>query len=233
LNERALNAASAGRISTSDNLTRQMTTMLAGENAFSFYSQYILSPVREKDELRRAYGFSGGALVLPGDWELFAAILIQAHKSHHRYGHDLAEAEVKSAKMPGSFEYQYHLNTGRQKLEGDMHIDHLFISYSADCEDVYVRVLTAEQLRHHFEPWLPRLLENYASRRESKLDGKQRFRRNIPYGVVRNVGRLILSIERGELSFIEDKPLKEIFPNRQVPEKGSGICSSTNDCGDV
>jgi hypothetical protein len=192
-----------------------MTTMLASEAAFSFYSQYILSPVREKDQLRQAYGFSGGALVSPGDWELFAAILIRAHKSQQRYGHDLSEAEVKSAKVPGSFEYQYHLNTGLKKLEGDKHIDHLFISYSADYEHVFVRVMTAEQLRSYFEDWSPKLLENYASRRDANTDGKQRFRRNIPYGVVRKSGRLILTIEGGGLTFSDQAPLEVIFPNRQ------------------
>jgi hypothetical protein len=211
----ALSVPSAGRISTNDNVTRQMTTMLATENAFSFYFRYILLPVREKDQLRQAYGFSGGALVSPGDWELFAAILIRARKSQQRYGHDLSEAEVKSAKVPGSFEYQYHLNTGLKKLEGDMHIDHLFISYSADYEYVFVRVMTAEQLRSYFENWYPLLLKNYASRSDANADGKQRFRRNIPYGVVKKAGRLIFIIEGGKLTFVDPAPLDAVFPNRQ------------------
>ena len=85
--------------------------VLEVEGAMRFYLEYILGPVQDKEDVRREYGFSGGALVSPNDWELFAAILIRQRKSMERYGHDLAGAEVKSAKLGGGFEYQYHLKT--------------------------------------------------------------------------------------------------------------------------
>lgn len=215
MNPELLRDTSAVKMSTGDTVTRQMRPMLEADQALSFYQRYILLPVREKDVIRQFYGFTGGALVSPNDWELFAAILISARRAEGRYGHDLSAAEVKSAKTPGSFEYQYHLNTGLAKLEGDLRIDHLFISYSADYETVSVRVVIADALRGYFESWRPHLLANYASRTQSVNEGKQRFRRSIPYGVVHSQGRLILSIEHGELVSVDPAPLEEIFPNRQ------------------
>ena len=51
--------------------------LLEVEGAMRFYLEYILGPVQDKEDIRLEYGFSGGALVSPNDWELFAAILIR------------------------------------------------------------------------------------------------------------------------------------------------------------
>jgi hypothetical protein len=44
-------------------------------------------------------------------------------------GIDLAGNEVKSSENGGAFEYQYHKNTGRQKVKGDIEAGHLFFSH--------------------------------------------------------------------------------------------------------
>lgn len=184
------------------------------DGAMRFYLEYILEPVRDKEEIRREYGFSGGALVSPGDWELFAAILIRQRRSLERYGHDLSEAEVKSAKLGGSFEYQYHKNTGEQKIEADPLVDHVFIVYSEDYQAVTVWVVAGAVLRDKFEQWKPELLANYASRRGNTAEGKQRFRRNIAYGTVTERGRVMLEIVHGQLRFSSDDPLNVLLTGR-------------------
>jgi hypothetical protein len=189
--------------------------VLEVDGAMRFYLEYILGPVEDKEDIRREYGFSGGALVSPNDWELFAAILIRQRKSTERYGHDLAGAEVKSAKLGGGFEYQYHLKTGEQKLENDPLVDHVFIVYSEDYLDVTVVVVPGHTLRDKFDAWKPQLQANYASRRDD-LDGagKQRFRRSINHATVVERGQVILEIRNGQLQHSSLEPLLTILPGR-------------------
>ena len=189
--------------------------LLEVEGAMRFYLEYILGPVQDKEDIRLEYGFSGGALVSPNDWELFAAILIRQRKSIEHYGHDLAGAEVKSAKLGGGFEYQYHLKTGEQKLENDPLVDHVFIVYSEDYQDVTVLVVMGHALRDKFDAWKPQLQANYASRRDdSDGAGKQRFRRSINHVTVIERGRAILEIRNGQLHHASPEPLLTIFSGR-------------------
>jgi len=44
---------------------------------------------------------------------------------------DLSKHEVKSAENGGSFEYQYHKNTGKEKLRQDIQTGHLFFVITA------------------------------------------------------------------------------------------------------
>lgn len=172
--------------------------------ALWFYEEFIATPHRQKRHLRRVYGFSGGRPSSSEDWELFAAILLKSSKNAEtRYGHDLAAAEVKSARVGSSFEYQYHLNTGVAKLDAERTIDHVFVSY--DDHSVTVRLIPGQTLQlipgqtlqPIFESWREGLLSNYDATNPNR---RQRFRKNIPYGVVMREGQILLRLEDGQLT---------------------------------
>lgn len=110
------------------------------------------------------------------------------------YGHDLAEAEVKSARVGSSFEYQYHLNTGLAKLDAEHTIDHVFISY--DDDGVILRRVKGEALKDVFASWRAPLLANYEPDNPAR---RQRFRRNVTYARVVREGEILLHIRNGEL----------------------------------
>ncbi|WP_420594470.1 hypothetical protein [Deinococcus sp.] len=163
--------------------------------ALWFYEEFIDRPHQQKRAIRQAYGFSEGRPGSSEDWELFAAILLKSSKNTEtRYGHDLAAAEVKSARAGSSFEYQYHLNTGVAKLDAEHTVDHVFVSYEGG--SVTVRLVSGEALRPIFESWREALLSNYEA---SNPNRRQRFRKNIPYGVVVREGQVLLSLENGQL----------------------------------
>jgi len=159
--------------------------------AYEFYKQYIYD--------RKLQGLLvKNSMPVPGSvpsvyWELFGAFLT-GDKGKQGYGSDLIKHEIKSAVAGASFEYQYHLLAGEQKLTEDMVVTHVFFSYSKDYADVDVRIMSGEDLKGYFSSWLPELRENYAGPNK-----KQRFRKNIPFGFVNQHGRLIMQIRSGKL----------------------------------
>ncbi len=110
----------------------------------------------------RQYNIRIPGSISPQLWELFGAILT-GDRGTGSYGADLNNYEVKSSIDNNSFEYQYHLRTGRNKLLKDMAIDHLYVSYSRDYRTVIVRKLTGDFLREIFQSWLPGLEERYGT----------------------------------------------------------------------
>ncbi len=160
--------------------------------ALWFYDEFILKPHQQKRAVRQVYGFTEGRPGSSEDWELFAAILLRSAKNAEtRYGHDLAAAEVKSARVGSSFEYQYHLNTGVAKLDAEYTISHVFVSY--DESSVTVRLISGQILQPIFESWREGLLSNYDASNPSR---RQRFRKNIPYGVVIREGQFYCALKR-------------------------------------
>ncbi len=110
-----------------------------------------------------------------------------------KYDHDLENHEVKSAQNQKGFEYQYHKNHWEKKLDGDIKVDHVFISYTLNYSHVVVRLVAGRLLAYKFERWRPLIAKNYE-------DGvKQRFRRQVTYGEVTRQGHVILKIENGKL----------------------------------
>lgn len=163
--------------------------------ALWFYEEFIRHPHEQKRVLRRHFGFTAGRPGSSEDWELFTAILLKSGRNAgSRYGHDLAGAEVKSARVGSSFEYQYHLNTGVAKLDAEHTIDHVFVSY--DDEGVVVRLVPGEMLKDTFASWRDPLLANYDALNPSR---RQRFRKTVPYGTVLRLGRVLLQIQAGVL----------------------------------
>lgn len=141
-------------------------------------------------------------------WELFGAVLTERSGSG-LIGSDLLGWEVKSAKEGGSYEYQYHLNTGGDKLKDDCEVNHLFCTYSETYKDVAVRVMRGEDLADkYFKFWEPEYLKNYdASVHRSQR--RQRFRRSISFGYIDTHGVLVLQIKNGKLVYRDDSVISK------------------------
>jgi hypothetical protein len=162
--------------------------------ANNFYKRHIYD--LEKINLLRKYNLKIAGSVPPVLWELFGSLLTE-RQGAGTTGADLRGWEVKSAKRGSSYEYQYHLNTGAQKLKDDSKVNHLFCSYSETYEDVIVRAIKGADLDKYFKAWGPAYHDNYSS--QSPSTRRQRFRKSIPYGLVEQKGTLILEISGGGL----------------------------------
>lgn len=172
------------------------------DKAFNLYETHIYDP--EKIGLLKEHGLKVAGSVPSVMWELFGAILT-GRVAEGTIGADLNGWEVKSAKQGGSYEYQYHLNTGESKLIEDCQVSHLFCTYSEDYQDVTVRAMKGCDLaERYFNVWKPQYLANYD---KTVPEGKrrQRFRKNIPHGFIDNNGELVLQIKKGKLVFRDDR----------------------------
>lgn len=101
-------------------------TDLDFEKALMFFHAYMYGPLQGKLRLYRARDVRSAGKALSSDWEVFASILVKDVGTKLTKGVDLSKYEVKSAENGGSYEYQYHRNTGKQKLEDDIRVGHLF-----------------------------------------------------------------------------------------------------------
>ena len=172
------------------------STVLDLPLALWFYEQFIRQLHEQKRHLRQHFGFAAGRPGTSDDWELFAAILLRSGRNTaSKYGHDLTAAEVKSARVGSSFEYQYHLNTGVAKLNAEHTVDHVFVSY--DDDGVTVRLVPGAALQPLFESWRAPLLSNYDSANPNR---RQRFRKNVPYGLAVREGSVLVQIVEGRLT---------------------------------
>lgn len=160
--------------------------------AFAYYARFILN--EERAETLASLGLLATGSVHPRDWEAFGAILTR-DAARPGYGADLSAHEVKSAVRGSSFEYQYHLRGGLEKLEDDLRVSHVFVSYSRDYRDVDVRIVPGALLADVFESWRSGLDANYAGDAP-----RQRYRKSVPFGRVARSGRLILQIRDGRLA---------------------------------
>lgn len=165
------------------------------ENAFSFYKTHLFEANCVLDPLLRTYNFKSE---LPSwKWELFAAILVgdiaTAKNRRGTKGADLLRHEVKTAQNGRDFEYQYHKNSWREKLEKELIIDHVYISYWEDFRSLDVRVISGKSLKDYFEAWYPLIQECYECEKP-----KQRFRKRIPYKEIIENGKLIMRIKGGK-----------------------------------
>ena len=161
------------------------------KGAYQYYSKHINRTERFK--LLEAHQLSVAGSVSPVDWVLFGSILTGSQGTPG-YGADLENYEVKSATEGNSFEYQYHLHGGISKLDEDMKVDHIFISYSSDYKNVTVRLVTGEALATEFESWRAGLLENYSGETP-----RQRYRKSIALGLIEELGQIVVQIKDGVL----------------------------------
>ncbi len=174
------------------------------DNAFDLYTKHIYD--QEKIALLKEYNLKIAGSVSSVMWELFGAVLT-GQKAEGITGADLKGWEIKSAKQGGSYEYQYHLNTGLAKLEEDCLVNHLFCRYSAEYENVTVRMIQGSTLASlYFNKWKPAYESNYDKNAPTGIR-QQRFRKNISHGFVEREGELILKIENGKLTYRNDNLL--------------------------
>ena len=137
-------------------------------------------------------------------WELFGSILT-GKKGKSGYGADLEGIEIKSAISRSSFEYQYHLNTGLDKLKEDQVVDHFFCSYSADYQSFQVYFAKGKSVSPFFSNWIPQYIKNYNKAEDATSveasERRQRFRRSIPFGWVSKNALLVMEVKEGKLVF--------------------------------
>ena len=89
--------------------------------AFDFYQTHINR--LDFFTLLKEHNLKTSGSVPSITWELFGSILT-GQKGKGGYGADLEGNEIKSAISGSAFEYQYHLNTGLDKLNEDQAVDH-------------------------------------------------------------------------------------------------------------
>ncbi len=128
---------------------------------------------------------------MSSDWEVFASMLVNDLGRKFGAGIDLTNHEVKSAKRGSSYEYQYHRNTGPEKLAKDAQVGHLFFDYYDNLKEVDLRYLHGSQLAEFFNRWREEYPDPYP----------QRYRKNVPYRFVKQNGTLLMSLKDGEVIF--------------------------------
>jgi len=174
------------------------------DEAYAFYVRHIYD--EEKIKLLRNNNLKVAGSVPSVMWELFGAILT-GKSGAGITGADLQGWEVKSAKDTGSFEYQYHLNTGSEKLKEDCSVNHLFFTYSETYMDIDARVIEGKNLADSFfKKWEPEYHKNYDQSVPAN-QRRQRFRKNIPHAHVERNGVVIFKIRDGKITERNDAAL--------------------------
>ena len=163
-----------------------MNPEIHAKEALEYYLNHILNA--GKNELFKKYNFSTASAVSSLDWELFAAILLNKKKTGT--SPDLNGHEVKSAKKGNSFEYQYHKANGLKKLAEDQKVNHVFISYDNQYQDIKVRKISGDTFKAEAINWNKGFRSNYD-------EGKQRYRKCLSYKYVCGNGKIIMEIKNG------------------------------------
>lgn len=129
--------------------------------------------------------------VISSDWEVFGSILVKDVGKKLGKGVDLSHHEVKSAENGGAYEYQYHKDSGKQKLEEDAKVAHLFFAHSDNLRKVELRYVHGRKLKEaFFSKWLREFPDPYP----------QRYRRSVPFRWVEENGELLMRLENGEVT---------------------------------
>lgn len=175
------------------------------EKALMFFHAYMYGPLQGKLRLYRARDVQASGKVMSSDWEVFASILVRDVGRKLAKGIDLGHYEVKSAENGGSYEYQYHRNTGKEKLVADTKVGHLFFDHRDNLKLVELRYLSGSDLREQFfDVWAHDYPDPYP----------QRYRKSISYGWVKSNGTLLMRLESGEVTYptLREAPESEFRP---------------------
>ena len=171
-------------------------TELEFEKALMYFHAYMYGPLQGKLRLYSARNVrSSGGTTMSSDWEVFASILVNDLGQKLAAGIDLSNYEVKSAISGGSYEYQYHKNTGKEKLARDLKVGHLFFEHANNLRLVQLRFAHGSQMKEFFRRWLDDYPDPYP----------QRYRKSIPYRWVIKNGTLLMTLEDGEVKYPEPK----------------------------
>lgn len=168
-------------------------TDLDFEKSLMFFHAYMYGPLQGKLRLYGARKIPAGSIAMSSDWEVFASMLVKDLGRKFGAGIDLANYEVKSSKQGASYEYQYHKNTGLDKLAKDAKVGHLFFEYFENLKEVHLRYLHESKMSEFFGKWKEKYPDPYP----------QRYRKNIPYGFVKKNGTLLMTLKDGEVVFPE------------------------------
>lgn len=163
------------------------------EKALMFFHAYMYGPLQGKLRLYAARSVRPGAVAMSSDWEVFASILVKDIGKKLAAGIDLSNNEVKSAVSGGSYEYQYHKNTGEEKLTNDMKVGHLFFEHANNLRLVNLRWIHGSKLKEFFKKWLDGYPDPYP----------QRYRKNIPFSWVKKNAVLLMTLTDGEVTYPE------------------------------
>lgn len=166
-------------------------TELEFEKALMFFHAYMYGPLQGKLRLYSARSVRSPGAAASSDWEVFASILVDDAGKKLAAGVDLTGHEVKSAEKGGSYEYQYHKRTGKEKLLRDMEVGHLFFDHRDNLRKVDLRFVHGSAMKHFFTEWLENFPEPYP----------QRYRKNIPFKWVQENGLLLMTLTDGEVTF--------------------------------
>ena len=98
-----------------------------------FFHAYMYGPLQGKLRLYSARSVRPPGAAMSSDWEVFASILVRDVGKKLAAGIDLSQHEVKSAFDGGNYEYQYHKNTGREKLKRDAEVGICFSTIETTC----------------------------------------------------------------------------------------------------
>src|SRR5471030_1760258 len=182
-------------------------TDLDFEKSLMFFHAYMYGPLQGKLRIYGARKIPVGSVAKSEDWEVFASMIVKDLGRKIGAGIDLADHEVKSAKQAKDYEYQYHKNTGREKLAKDMNAGHLFFEYFDYLKEIHLRYLHGSQLVAFFTRWLADYPDPYIAGR--------RYRCRIPYDFVKQNGTLLMTLKDGELVFptlVSEAPPVSIDP---------------------
>jgi hypothetical protein len=158
-----------------------------------FFHAYMYGPLQGKLRLYKARSVRPPSAAMSSDWEVFASILVRDVGKKLAAGIDLSEFEVKSAVDGGNYEYQYHKNTGKEKLASDALVGHLFFDHRDNLRDVNLRYCHGAQMKEFFKKWLDDYPNPYP----------QRYRKNIPFQWVKKNGKLLMTLTDGEVTYPE------------------------------
>lgn len=168
-------------------------TDLDFEKALMFFHAYMYGPLQGKLRLYNAREVHPPGAAMSSDWEVFASILVRDVGKKLAAGVDLSGHEVKSAFLGGSYEYQYHRNTGKKKLRRDMEVGHLFFNHWANLRHVELRYAHGSSMKAFFRKWLEEYPDPYP----------QRYRKNIPFQWVKKHGIMLMTLTDGEVTYPE------------------------------
>lgn len=156
-----------------------------------FFHAYMYGPLQGKLRLYSARVVHAQGAAMSSDWEVFASILVRDLGKKLAAGIDLSQYEVKSASNGGSYEYQYHKNTGKEKLKRDIEAGHLFFDHRDNLRNVDLRYAHGSSMKEFFRKWLQEYPDPYG----------QRYRKSIPFRWVKENAMLLMTLKDGEVIY--------------------------------
>jgi hypothetical protein len=171
------------------------------EKALMFFHAYMYGPLQGKLRLYSARIVHAQGAAMSSDWEVFASILVRDLGRKLAGGIDLSGHEVKSAANGGSYEYQYHKKSGKEKLKNDAQAGHLFFDHRNNLRQVDLRYAHGTSMKEFFRKWLQEYPDPYP----------QRYRKSIPFRWVKENATLLMTLTDGEVTY----PKTVAAPNKK------------------